>query len=156
MSSNSNVSELPTQSYNALKKFKQGDRLPADTIIDLYKLAKSEENAELMRLVKTFRVNEIMKKSELKSVIKEIIKGIFKEMTATGAVSPVSIPKAFQKKTKEEIDEMTTTGDVSGYNVPSAFSRKGGSESGVRGSQKLGYELTPMGKKEMNRHADTL
>jgi hypothetical protein len=81
-------------------------------------------------------------------------------MSTTGAASPISTPMAFSKKNNvkedEKIEEMTVTGDVSGYNVPSAFSRKGGSHKGVAGSAKLGYELTPLGKKDMERQGDTL
>lgn len=50
----------------------------------------------------------------------------------------------------------TTTGDVTGYNIPSAFAKKGGSKAGVEGSESLGYTLTPIGKKEMSRQADSL
>jgi len=50
----------------------------------------------------------------------------------------------------------TVTGDVSGFNVPGWVSRKGGSKKGVEGSAALGYELTPMGKKEMQRTGDKL
>ncbi len=74
------------------------------------------------------------------------------EDSVTGAVAPVSTPKAFVKKTVTE----TTTGDVSGYNIPAAFSTKGGSQRGVAGSAKLGYELTPIGKKEMDKRGDRL
>jgi len=63
----------------------------------------------------------------------------------------------------ETIDEMTTTSGgggssagTPGYNVPGAFSRKGGSKAGVEGSRKLGYELTPVGKKDMEMPADKL
>ena len=54
------------------------------------------------------------------------------------------------------IAEMTVTGAVAGYNVPGAFSKRGGSVAGVKGSEALGYTLTPAGKKEMNRSADKL
>jgi hypothetical protein len=57
---------------------------------------------------------------------------------------------------EEKLDEMTTTGDVAGYNVPGAFSKRGGSERGIKGSESLGYTLTPQGKKEMHRPADKL
>lgn len=102
-----------------------------------------------------------IKREELKGLIREIVRGIFKEMTTTAAVSPISTPKAFSKRkfAQEEqapVEEMTTTGDVQGYNVPAAFARKGGSERGVKGSAKLGYELTPLGKKEMERPGDKL
>ena len=50
----------------------------------------------------------------------------------------------------------TVTGDVSGFQVPGWVSRKGGSKAGVAGSAALGYELTPMGKKEMQRTGDKL
>ena len=57
---------------------------------------------------------------------------------------------------KVGVTEESTTGNVSGYNIPAAFSRRGGSQRGVAGSSKLGYDLTPIGKKEMNRRGDTL
>lgn len=81
-----------------------------------------------------------------------------KEMTMTAAVSPVSTPKAFKPKTKEEaLNEMNTTdGGTTGYNVPGAFSRKGGSKAGLDGSAALGYTLTPIGKKDMELKADKL
>lgn len=56
----------------------------------------------------------------------------------------------------KRIHEMTTTGAVDGYNIPSAFAKKGGSKAGVEGSESLGYTLTPIGKKDMNRQADSL
>lgn len=143
-----------------LKTVKAGSSMKADAIIDLYNKAKELKSNKLMNLVKTLKpLKESMTRKELKSVVKEIVSGIFKEMTATAAVSPVSTPKAFVKKNKQEeekIDEMTTTGAVSGYNVPGAFSRKGGSKSGVEGSAALGYDLTPIGKQEMERPADKL
>lgn len=71
-----------------------------------------------------------VKRSELEGLIKEIVRGILKEMT--------------------------TTGDVSGFNIPAAFTRKGASKRGVEGSKTLGYELTKAGEKEMNRTADRL
>lgn len=54
------------------------------------------------------------------------------------------------------LKEMTTTGDVAGYNIPGAFAKKGGSEMGIKGSEALGYTLTPQGKQDMNRKADKL
>jgi hypothetical protein len=57
---------------------------------------------------------------------------------------------------KSPVKEMTTTSAVTGYNVPAAFSRKGGSKAGVAGSAKLGYNLTPIGKKEMELRGDNL
>jgi hypothetical protein len=100
-------------------------------------------------------------KSELKDVIKEIVKGIFKEMSTTGAASPVSTPLAFSRRgsdPKEEVEELIDEGtaDAEGYNIPSAFSGKGGSARGVAGSKALGYELTPTGKKDMERKGDRL
>lgn len=56
----------------------------------------------------------------------------------------------------KNIKEMTTTGAVSGYNIPAAFSRRGGSDRGVEGSRKLGFELTPLGKKQMNKQGDKI
>ncbi len=60
------------------------------------------------------------------------------------------------KITKETLKEMTTTGAADGFNVPGAFSRRGGSKKGVEGSRKLGYELTPRGKKDSQLEADKL
>ena len=54
------------------------------------------------------------------------------------------------------IKEMTTTGAVSGYNIPGAFSKRGGSEAGLKGSEKLGFTLTKAGKEDMTRVADKL
>jgi hypothetical protein len=80
-------------------------------------------------------------------------------------LKPESIAKFLKKgyrivqlslEEEQKIDEMTTTGDVSGYNIPSAFSKKGGSHRGVEGSAKLGYELTGIGKQEMQRQGDPL
>jgi hypothetical protein len=56
----------------------------------------------------------------------------------------------------KKVNEMTTTGAVSGFQVPGWVSRKGGSQKGIEGSAALGYELTPMGKKEMQRTGDKL
>ena len=64
--------------------------------------------------------------------------------------------KQITEQKKKELEEMTTTGDVSGYNVPSAFSGKGGSKKGVAGSAALGYTLTAVGQKEMERQGDRL
>lgn len=80
--------------------------------------------------------------------------GEVSEETGTAAVSPVATPFAFKKKNLAEMN--TTDGGTTGYNVPGAFARKGGSVKGVAGSAALGYELTPIGKKEMNRTADKL
>jgi len=77
------------------------------------------------------------------------------EMTTTAAVAPIATPKAFKKK--EEIAEMNSTdGGTPGYNVPGAFARKGGSKAGLAGSAALGYTLTAVGQKEMQRSADKL
>lgn len=66
-------------------------------------------------------------------------------------------------KRSKPIDEMTTTSGgggssvgTTGYNIPGAFSRRGGSVKGVKGSEKLGYTLTPAGEQEMKREADKL
>ena len=50
-----------------------------------------------------------------------------------------------------QIDEMTGTSAVSGYNIPSFLSKRGGSQAGVDASKNLGYELTAIGKKDMQR-----
>lgn len=84
------------------------------------------------------------------------------EMTGTGAVAGYSTPFAFKKQSKRKtmenngISEMTTTGDVAGYNIPGSFAKKGGSKKGIDVSSEMGYELTPIGRKEMNRTADKL
>lgn len=62
----------------------------------------------------------------------------------------------FVPEPRGSFNEMTTTGAVQGYNVPCAFAKKGGSVAGVKGSEALGYTLTPAGKKEMQRSADKL
>ena len=59
----------------------------------------------------------------------------------------------------ENINEMTTTGDVAPINLPGNvvggwLSPKGGSKRGVAGSAALGYELTPIGKQDMERKRD--
>jgi hypothetical protein len=113
------------------KQLKGGNRMEADAIIDLYSKAKEMGSEKLMQFVKTLKpMSESIKKSELEAVIKEIVKGILKEMTTTGAVD--------------------------GFNIPGAFARKGGSQRGVQGSRKLGYELTKTGEKEMSRSPDKL
>ena len=50
----------------------------------------------------------------------------------------------------------TTDGGTPGYMIPGAFARKGGSKKGVEGSAALGYTLTPIGKKEMEKTGDRL
>jgi hypothetical protein len=90
----------------------------------------------------------------------DVPNGNVSEETGTSAVAPVTTPFAFKKKPTMESDisleEMTTTGAVGGYNIPGAFSKRGGSEAGVEGSESLGYTLTGIGKKDMQRHADKL
>lgn len=59
----------------------------------------------------------------------------------------------------ENLNEMTTTGAVAPINLPGNvaggwLSPRGGSKRGVAGSQKLGYELTPIGKQDMQRDRD--
>lgn len=59
----------------------------------------------------------------------------------------------------EQIYEMTTTGAVAPINLPGNVkggwvASKGGSARGVAGSKALGYELTPIGKKDMARKQD--
>jgi hypothetical protein len=55
-----------------------------------------------------------------------------------------------------DVNEVSMTGGAGGeaYTIPAAFSRRGGSFRGVNKS--AGYKLTPIGKKEMNRKADTI
>jgi hypothetical protein len=184
-------------SNEALKKFKAGDILSEDKIVELYKLAKEEKNNNLMRLVESFKINETIKKSDLESIIREIVSGVLKEIqepSSPQSTIPLDTPygvidthtkKVVYKTTyknraramrladakdnkygayrykamilkDKHVNEMTTTGAVSGFNVPSAFSRRGGSERGVEGSKSLGYELTPVGKKDMDRDGDAL
>lgn len=108
-------------------------------------------------------MNNTIKRSKLDSLIQEIVKAVvkqikedkIKEMTTTGAVSPVTGPKAF-KKTPEEmeetpISEMTTTGAVQGYNVPGAFTNRMNRKDRI---EVLGYKMTPDGEKEYNRPGD--
>jgi hypothetical protein len=138
-----------------LKTVTPGQRIPQDDILDLYQLGKERGDQKILDLVKTLLpLEESISKRNLKNLLREIVKGICKEMSVTAAVSPVSTPKAFSKK--KDIDEMTVTGDVTGYNVPGFLSRRGGSQKGVVGSKKLGYDLTPIGKKEMERPGDRL
>lgn len=76
------------------------------------------------------------------------------EISTSGAASPVTTPYAFKKK---PLGEMTTTDSgTTGYMIPGAFSRRGGSVKGVEGSNTLGYTLTPIGRKEMERKPDPL
>ena len=57
---------------------------------------------------------------------------------------------------KSNVSEITTTGAVTPLNLPTWVSRRGGSERGIAGSAALGYELTPIGKKDMNRKQDPI
>ncbi len=119
--------------------------------------------------------NMNIKISELKQVIRVIVENIVREMDMTNeqsmaaAAGPVSGPMSLRKKSFEAITplsgmeedevaikEINTTGGVDGYKTRKAFTSNGGSEAGVAGSEKLGYKLTPIGKQEMNRHADRL
>lgn len=156
-------------------------RMSSDEIIDLYKKAKALKatdpngSAKLMTFIKTLQLLEEnkIKKSQLTALISEIVKNITAEilkkkkveeeggagashggMSVTANASPVNGPNAFKKK---NIKEMTTTdGGTPGYQIPGAFAREGGSKAGVAGSAKLGYQLTPIGQKEMNRKGDKL
>lgn len=150
--------------YKAIAKKKGG--LPSDVIIDLGLKAKESGDQKMLDFLKTVKpLKEAM--SPLAELVQAIVQTVVKEMeepveemTGTAAASPVSTPMAFSKRNveqeEEQIDEMTTTGDVSGYNIPAAFAKKGGSSKGVEGSEKLGFTLTPIGKKEMSRTADKL
>ena len=65
--------------------------------------------------------------------------------------------KLIIKGEKQPIKTESVTGGVEGYNIPAAFSRKdGGSKKGLDGSNALGYELTPQGKKDFDRHPDRM
>lgn len=92
-------------------------------------------------------------KTRAEKIVQQSLGGVDEE-TGTAAVSPISTPFAFKKQ--KPLDEMTTTGAVSGYNVPGFLSKRGGSAAGVKGSEKLGYTLTPAGRDEMNRSGDRL
>ena len=87
---------------------------------------------------------ETVKKSELRAVIKECLRAILNEVVD------------LQKKKKKVEETTTTDGGTPGYQIPGWVSRKGGSQRGVEGSRKLGYELTPAGEKEMQRQGDRL
>jgi nucleoid DNA-binding protein len=61
----------------------------------------------------------------------------------------------------EQLYEMTTTGAIAPINLPGNVkggwvASKGGSARGVAGSKSLGYELTPIGKKDMARKQDSV
>jgi len=146
------------------KKIGLRKTLPSDDIINIGLKAKKENNEKLLAFLKTIKPlgENVIKKNELTELLHTIVKKIVKEIkikeeTGTAAVAPVTGPKAFEKKEEDPIEEMTTTmGGTPGYNVPGAFSKKGGSKAGIAGSAALGYELTPTGKKEMQRSADKL
>lgn len=99
--------------------------------------------------------DDTMTRGELKEVIKQTLRTILTEMHI------LETPKPFKKKDEEEdpIEEMTVTGDVAPINLPGNVkggwvSGKGGSQRGVAGSGKLGYTLTAIGKKDMQRKQD--
>ena len=57
----------------------------------------------------------------------------------------------------ETLEEMSDASMAGAYNIPAAFSRKeGGSTKALDGSKALGYELTPQGKKDFERHPDAM
>lgn len=176
----SNVGTPPSKSKSIIaqinKKYPSG-KVPTDTIIDLYTQWKNDP--EMMAFIKTLNPlsENKMAKSDFSELIREIVKGIIKEIkmgqktnedSVAASASPVTGPMALKKKSEEgleplgrmeeeQIDEMTTTmSGTPGYNIPGAFSREGGSKKGVDGSRKLGYELTSIGKKDMETKADKL
>jgi hypothetical protein len=59
---------------------------------------------------------------------------------------------------EEELNEMTTTGNVAGYNIPAAFSGNvPKNRNRIRHiASMLGMKITPRGKRELGRRADTL
>lgn len=159
-----------------------------DDTVTLYRTARG----------KAGKVQEVVKKSELKEVIKHTLRTIISEMKMVKELDkPIgydpdepkrmvtlrevrSWPKEKQnrwsvklkemldddpdKKKQKEVNEMTVTGDVAPINLPGSkmpgtgksgwVSGKGGSARGVAGSAALGYELTPIGKKDMERKQD--
>ena len=74
----------------------------------------------------------------------------------TGTDVPLGTESPELQVQKSKIKEMTTTGAVTPLNLPTWVSRRGGSERGIAGSAALGYELTPIGKKDMNRKQDPI
>jgi len=55
------------------------------------------------------------------------------------------------------LEEMSDSSGAGSYNIPSAFSRRdGGSSKALAGSEALGYELTPQGHKDFERHPDAM
>jgi hypothetical protein len=86
---------------------------------------------------------ETVTRRELKEVIKATIRSILKEME----ISP------------RPLDEQNVTGNIEPINLPGNkkggwVAGSGGSQRGVDGSAALGYELTPIGKKDMQRKQD--
>jgi hypothetical protein len=63
-----------------------------------------------------------------------------------------------REEIKRILNEMSTTGNVAGYLTPAAF--RGNSEKNVARLKKIatqfGYELTPIGKKQMSAPADKM
>ena len=93
-------------------------------------------------LIKEGYLNETISKADLKVILKETIRAILREMP--------------RKKKGEEIDEMTTTAAVEPINLPGNVkpgwvAKQGGSMRGIQGSRSLGYELTPLGKKQFDQ-----
>lgn len=74
--------------------------------------------------------------------------------------------KIFVKGKETKLDEMTTTSGgggssqgTTGYSIPGAWvgeKGSGGSDAGVKGSEKLGYTLTAIGKQDMKKHGDKM
>jgi len=106
-----------------------------------------------------------MKQSDLKSLVKIITKTLLEELTteesATGAVAPATGKLPLQRRImedeeEEKIEESSVTGGE-GYTIPAAFSKNdGGSKKALAGSNALGYELTPIGKKDLARRPDKM
>lgn len=58
---------------------------------------------------------------------------------------------------EETLEEISDCGGAGAYNIPAAFSRRDGASSkALDGSKSLGYELTPQGKKDFERHPDAM
>ena len=151
-----------------IKKQYPSLRVPSDTIIELWKKANNNKSIELTEFIQKLRpINENkISKSDLNSLVRLIVKRIVNEIknknedieeeSGTAALSPSTVTVSLQKK-EFPLDEMTTTdGGTTGYLIPGAFSKRGGSEKGIEGSESIGYNLTPSGKKEMQRSADKL
>ena len=115
---------------------------------------KTEFQAYIKECIKecTSPQEEKMTRGQLKEVVKQVIKAILKEMADLE-----------EEEDPTELAEITTTAaspaiNLPGSKVPSGrsgwVSKAGGSERGVAGSKSLGYELTPIGKKDMARPQD--